>query len=129
MSKRIVVIDDCTLTRAIISDMLQEAGYVVATADSGMTANSHIYTTPPPDLIIIDVEMPQLKGDFKVKLLKKRKESANIPVLLISAKTEAVLNKLAHDAGADGYLSKPLDKKVVLDTIGLILNSTNAPFD
>ena len=129
MPKKIVVIDDCNLTRAIISDMLQEAGYVVATADSGMSANIHIYTTPPPDLIIIDVEMPQLKGDFKVKLLKKRKESANIPILLISAKSESVLNKLAHDSGADGYLSKPLDKKVVLATIGSVLNLTDDPLD
>ena len=115
--KRIVVIDDCNLTRTILKDMLEESGYDVVTASSGIEANPYIFAVPGPALMIIDVEMPMLNGDRKVRLLKEREASRAIPVLLISAKSSAELEKLAAASGAEGYLQKPVKKDLVLETV------------
>jgi DNA-binding response OmpR family regulator len=121
MKKNIVIIDDCKLTLAIARDILEEAGFDVATAETGIAANQFIFGGTPPDLIVIDVEMPMLNGDQKVTLLKKRKRSSEIPILMISAKPEEELSSLATGVGADGYLCKPLQSSTLLEKIQTLI--------
>jgi len=108
--KRILIIDDEKVSLAVTGDMLREAGFEVETADSALAANAHIYGPAQPDVILMDVMMPFLDGDKKVELLRKREASKNIPVILISAKPEGELEAIARKSGADGFLTKPLDK-------------------
>ncbi|PLY07717.1 MAG: two-component system response regulator [Desulfuromonas sp.] len=115
--KRVILIDDCKLTLAMARDILEPAGYEVLTAESGIEANQHIYATPPPDLIMIDVVMPMLQGDRKVKLLKDRETSAKIPVLLMSSKSLDELEVLVRESGADGYMQKPLRPQNLLQAV------------
>ncbi len=119
--KRIVVIDDCRLTRTIIKDILSAEGFRVFTAETGVEANSFIFTDPRPDLLIVDVEMPMLKGTDKVRLLKGQQGSSAIPVLLISGKSEEELSALSRSCGADGYLCKPVGREALLDQVGRLL--------
>ena len=107
--KRCVVIDDSQLVLAMATDALEAAGFEVAATDSGIEANQYIFGTPPPDIIIIDVMMPLLSGDQKVRLLKDREKSRNIPVLLMSTKSIEELEQLTESSGADGYIQKPFD--------------------
>lgn len=116
-SKRIVVIDDCRLTLAIARDILEEAGFEVLTAETGIDANGYIYGTPQPDLILVDVEMPMLRGDRKVRLLKAAEASRDIPVILMSQKPAAEMERLARASGADSYLVKPLRREALLEQI------------
>ncbi|HXV22097.1 MAG TPA: response regulator [Desulfuromonadales bacterium] len=113
--RRIVVIDDCRLTLAIARDILEQGGYEVFTAESGIDANNIIYGAARPDLILLDVEMPMLRGDRKVQLLKKSERSRDIPVVLISNRPAAELAAIARACGADGYLVKPLRKDSLLE--------------
>jgi DNA-binding response OmpR family regulator len=115
--KRIVIIDDCRLTLTMARDILEEAGYEVLTAETGIEANQHIYANPSPDLILLDVVMPMLQGDSKVKLLKNRESSARIPVLLISSKSIQELESLVTSSGADGFMQKPLRPQTLLSTV------------
>ena len=115
--KRIVVIDDCRLTLAIARDILEEAGFEVLTAETGIDANGYIYGTPQPDLILVDVEMPMLRGDRKVRLLKAAEASRDIPVILMSQKPAAEMERLARASGADSYLVKPLRREALLEQI------------
>ncbi len=108
-AKRCLIIDDSPLVLAMAGDALTAAGFEVLTADFGMDANKYIYSDPPPDIILIDVMMPMLSGDQKVKLLKQRESSRNIPILLISSKSDSELAELVKTSGADGYLRKPFD--------------------
>jgi len=116
-SKRIVIVDDCRLSCAIAKDILTDAGFDVVTATTGLEANPHIYGSPRPDLILLDIEMPMLKGDQKVRLLKERPSSKDIPVLLISSKREEDLAEIARLSGADGFLCKPLRKDSLFEAL------------
>lgn len=107
MKKHIVVIDDDNLILTMAKDFLQAAGFQVSTSDNGLFSNHIIYSSNPPDLIIIDLMMPLLNGDHKIKTLKSKDRSRNIPVLLMSSKKSDELQQVAKAAGADGIISKP----------------------
>ena len=107
MPKHILVIDDSTVILEMISDFLSEAGYRVSIAKDCIYSNDLIYSGTPPDLIILDIMMPFMTGEKKLRLLKSRVKSRNIPVLLISSKEERELSAIVTAGGADGYLAKP----------------------
>jgi CheY-like chemotaxis protein len=119
--KRIVVIDDSKLVLAIATEALEGAGFEVLTTDSGIEANRFIYSSRRPDLILIDVMMPLLNGDRKVRLLKERESSRHIPVILMSTKTRDELEQLTRESGADGYIQKPFDEASLVQQIDRIL--------
>jgi DNA-binding response OmpR family regulator len=117
MAKHIVVIDDCRVTLAVLTDMLENAGFRVSTAEDGIYSNHLIYNSSPPDMILLDVMMPHMSGDKKAKKIKERKGSSAIPVLLISSKDESELSEMACRSGADGFLQKPFTSEKLLQTV------------
>jgi len=117
MAKHIVIIDDCRVTLAILTDMLEYAGFRVTTAEDSIYSNHLIYNSSPPDLILLDVMLPHMSGDKKARKLKERKNSHDIPVLLISSKDETELARLVASSGADGFLQKPFTADKLLDTV------------
>ena len=115
MSQRsIVVIDNDEVTLEIVKAILAAEGYGVRTAVSAVGANEHIYGNRPPDLILLDVMMPFLDGPKKIEFLKERESSRDIPVVLISSKSRTELSRLARQAGAVGFVSKPIGKEDLL---------------
>jgi CheY-like chemotaxis protein len=120
-NKRIVVIDDSKLVLAVAADALQGAGFEVITTESGIEANQFIYASRRPDLILIDVMMPLLNGDRKVRLLKERETSRHIPVVLMSTKPMEELKQLAQASGADGFIQKPFDEASLVRQVRRIL--------
>jgi CheY-like chemotaxis protein len=121
MPQRVLVIDDSKLVLAIASEALESAGYEVFATDSGIDANRYIYSLRRPDLILIDVMMPLLNGDRKVRLLKEREASRGIPVVLMSTKPREELAEIARKAGADGFLPKPFTGQSLLRQVRLLL--------
>jgi DNA-binding response OmpR family regulator len=123
MSKHIVVIDDCPVTLAIVSDYLAEAGFNVATAECGVYSNHLIYGSRAPDLILLDVIMPLMSGEKKAMLIKRREKSSRIPLLLMSSKEEDELKSIAARSGADGYLTKPFSAGKLVHAIETFLTA------
>jgi len=120
--KKILVIDDSELVLAMASDALKGAGYEVFTATNGIEANSFIFSTANrPDLIIIDIMMPLLDGNKKAKILKEKDFSKDIPIMFISSKSEAELEKLVAEAGADGYICKPFTNQGIVNSVRKLL--------
>jgi DNA-binding response OmpR family regulator len=117
MAKHIVVIDDCRVTLAMVTDMLEEAGFRVTTAEDSVYSNHLIYNSSPPDLILLDVMMPHMSGDKKARILKNRDKSCDIPVLLISSKEEDELLTMVARSGANGFLKKPFSAEQLLHTV------------
>ncbi|TLM65549.1 MAG: response regulator [Deltaproteobacteria bacterium] len=119
--KHILVIDDDPVVLVMARDFLEDAGYRVSVANDAIYSNDVIYGSDPPDLILMDVMMPLMSGDKKVRALKRRDRSSNIPVLLISGKEENELQRLAGEVGADGYLTKPFNAEKLVGGIRLHL--------
>ena len=113
----ILVIDDDPVVLAMTRDFLEDAGYRVSTAADAIYSNDVIYSQDPPALILMDVMMPLMSGDKKVRALKRRDQSSNIPVLLISGKSETELQRIADEVGADGFLTKPFNAAKLVNTI------------
>ncbi|ACH39396.1 MULTISPECIES: response regulator [Citrifermentans] len=107
MAKTILIIDDSEVVLTMAMDALVQAGYEVLTATNGIEANRFIFSKKRPDLIIMDIMMPMLDGNKKAKLLKENEVSKDIPILLLSSKSENEMRELAAEAGANGYILKP----------------------
>ena len=107
MQKIILIIDDSELVLAMAKDALEAAGYLVQIATNGIEANKFIFSKDKPSLIIMDVMMPMLDGNKKAKILKENDMSRDIPILLLSSKSEEEMQRLTEEAGADGYIIKP----------------------
>ncbi len=117
MKKRVLVVDDSEIVLGKASEALVAAGYDVETALSAMEADDYLYGTDRPDLVILDVMMPQLDGDKKAKLLKLDDRTKDIPILLLSSKSEDDLLLLAKEACCDGFIRKPFTSDQLLTKV------------
>jgi two-component system, OmpR family, alkaline phosphatase synthesis response regulator PhoP len=115
--QKILIVDDSELVLAMARDALEEAGYEVCTATNGIEANSFIFSKNRPDLIILDVMLPMLDGNKKAKLLKEKEFSKQIPILLISSKSEEDLTRLTAEAGVDGFIRKPFTNAGIVASV------------
>lgn len=114
MEKQVLIIDDSELVLAMAKDALGDAGFEVATATNGIEANRYIFSRKQPDLIIMDIMMPMLDGNKKAKILKENEMSRNIPILLLSSKSDDEMRMLTEEAGADGYILKPFSASEIV---------------
>lgn len=119
--QKILVVDDSELVLAMARDALEEAGFEVFTAANGIEANSVIFSRNKPDLIILDVMLPMLDGNKKAKLLKEKDFSKEIPIVLLSSKSEEELRRLVEDAGGEGYIRKPFTPWQIVTTVRKVL--------
>jgi two-component system, OmpR family, alkaline phosphatase synthesis response regulator PhoP len=115
--QRILIVDDSELVLVMARDALEEAGFEVFTATNGIEANSYIFSVNKPDLIILDVMLPMLDGNKKAKLLREKEFSREIPILLLSSKSEDELRRLTAEAGADGFIRKPFTSAGIVASV------------
>ena len=121
MNEKILIIDDSELVLAMAKDALDQAGYQVLTATNGIEANRFIFSKDRPDLIIMDIMMPMLDGNKKAKLLKENEVSRDIPILLLSSKSEAEMRELVDEAKANGYILKPFTPAQIVQAVRGVL--------
>ena len=107
MKKKILFVDDEPDILTITTFMLKKMGYEVFGAAEGQKALTLAYQKNP-DLIILDVYLPGMKGDEIAKVLKKDKKTKHIPIILISADV-TTLEARFKKCGADDYLGKPFE--------------------
>lgn len=122
MVKKILLAEDDPDIRLILKMVLKDAGYEVETHAAGhaiVEKRDHW-----PDLFILDKALPTIDGLAICKFLKLKEETRNIPIIMISAYHK--LRSKAREVGADGFLEKPFDLKVLLDQVGRHLQSQEA---
>ena len=119
--KRILIVDDSELVLVMARDPLEAAGYEVVTASSGIEANSFIFSSRKPDLIILDVMLPMLDGNKKAKLLREKDFSKEIPILLLSSKSEEELRYMVSESGANGFIRKPFTSEGIVARVREII--------
>jgi len=110
---QILVVDDEPDSLALLTSVLVEEGYQVRPADSGKLALAFVETSPP-DLILLDMRMPDMDGMETLRRLKARIESREIPVVFVSGSTEADARVESLELGAVDFVTKPFNRAELL---------------
>ncbi len=105
MKKTILIVDDEKEIRELLRLYIEKDGYAVIQAENGLEALKQAASTRI-DLAVIDIMMPELDG---YQLIKGLREHSNLPIIVVSAKTENHEKILGLDLGADDYVTKPFD--------------------
>ncbi len=119
--KRILVVDDDPGDRKLIRNILGKK-YIVTEASNGKEGLNSI-CSEKPDLIIMDVMMPELDGYSTCSMIKRDPSTADIPVIMLTGVKDELNIRLADKIGVSGYLTKPPDKQELLDKINQLLLS------
>lgn len=111
MPDKILTVDDCRLDRELTSMMLRKAGYDVlalAGAEGVLETVEHEH----PDLILLDIMMPDIDGRQLLSALRAKWSQVELPVIMLTAKSEAEDVVEALNLGANDFIAKPVDFKV-----------------
>ena len=112
--KRVLVVDDASLVRMYYRAALEGAGFAVEEALNGIEALEHLLTGAF-DLLIVDVNMPQMDGLTFVETVRAESTPvSSVPVLMTSTEDEPQRVAAARDAGANFYLIKPLSQETLV---------------
>jgi len=114
--KHIVIVDDETGFRMMLRKILEAAGYRVSEAKNALG----VFTLATYDLMLLDIQMPGIDG-YKVLASIKENKSTAAPVLILTALTDPVHKTRALEAGADGFMVKPVNKDALLAKIAELL--------
>jgi DNA-binding response OmpR family regulator len=125
MKKKILVVDDEEDILHFLELVLREKGYDVVTAMNGHEALTTAQIEKP-DLVLLDIMMPQMDGWEVLKLLRVDDETANIPVAMLSARTEAKDRVQGLQEGAIDYICKPFSLQELLAKIETIFGQPAA---
>ena len=106
-ARRLLLVEDSSTMRRMISTLLKDEGYEITTAVDGKDGLAKAFEVPPPDLILTDYEMPELDGAGLCREVKRHVGLRSIPVLMLTTLSETQHKITGLDAGADDYIQKP----------------------
>jgi DNA-binding response OmpR family regulator len=124
MPKKILIVDDDQDTVRMVKLMLDKQGYSVVTATDGEKAIS-LTQIEQPDLILLDIMMPDVDGYEVTKKLRNEPSTSHIPIIMFTAKTQLEDKLLAFDVGADDFISKPSQPKELFAHIKAVLGRSS----
>lgn len=114
-SRRILIADDDKDIAAVLTVMLEDAGYEVKSTANGQTAQR--VCDYLPDLLLLDIRMAGVDGGDICRHLKSQQLTKHIPIIMISANQDT--EKIAREVGADDFITKPFDMENLLAKIKL----------
>lgn len=120
MTIRIMAVDDSAVSRKFVTDTLAPAGYEVFAIASGPEALEKVDAIKP-DLIILDVTMPEMNGYEVCQRLRGMKYSAKLPIVMLTAEITLEDKMKGFEAGADDYMTKPFEPKELLARVKIWL--------
>lgn len=123
---KILIVDDEPDAIELITFNLQNAGFQVVTADDGAAALRKVRSAAP-DLIVLDLMLPEIDGLEVCKLLRRDPATAAIPILMLTAKASEVDRILGLELGADDYVTKPFSPRELVLRIRKLLERGQKP--
>ena len=109
----VLVVDDTPDNLQLISELLMDR-YRVKVANNGAKALRVAQASPAPDLILLDIMMPEMDGYEVCRQLKANPQTCGIPVIFLTAKSEVAAEQLGFDLGAADYITKPISPPILL---------------
>jgi class 3 adenylate cyclase len=113
----VLIVDDDATNRTLLRDPLEVHGYEIVEAENGEQA-LQLVAQRPPDVILLDVMMPRMDGYEVCRRLKKDGHTASIPILMVTALSERMERLMGIAAGANDFLTKPVDLQEVALRVG-----------
>ncbi len=123
MSAKILIVDDEQDILEMLQYNLRKEGYEILLARDGQQALHHAATLP--DLIVLDIMMPELDGLEVCKRLRANEATAKIPILILTAKTTEIDEIIGLELGADDYMQKPISLHVLIARIKALLRRSH----
>lgn len=126
MSKRVLIVEDDLLNRLLFSELLEGDGFTaeLVTDERQALATAHDFM---PDLIIMDIYLPHLSGLSLIRMLKNDAALAHIPVLAVTGYVGKGEEGRVRQAGASGYLAKPVSIQSFRTAVADLLQPDGAP--
>jgi DNA-binding response OmpR family regulator len=121
MKKSVLVVDDEWRTREMLRMLLELEDYEVFEAEDGLDAleKAELFN---PDVMILDVMMPKMDGIDTCKALRRNEKTADLPIIMLSGKTQEQAIREGLAAGATAYMTKPMSHKELLTNIHAAIN-------
>lgn len=123
MSEKILIVEDEIRIRKLLHDYFKREGYEILEASDGQLALNIFKSNPDVSLIILDIMIPKLDG-FSV--CKSLREISEVPIIMLTAKSEESDKLLGFDLGADEYVTKPFSPKVLVARSKALLKRATA---
>jgi len=124
MSKTILVIEDNEDNMALITQLLESAGYTVEKAVTGMEGFEKTLELRP-DIILLDIQLPDIEGTEVLQKIRSHKEIENVAIVAVTSYAMTGDREKLLAAGCTGYIEKPIDPFRILEELELILRSKN----
>lgn len=121
MNKKILLIDDEFRMRKLLADYFKREGFLIYEAENGKRA-LELLSTMAVDLIVLDIMMPEMDGLEFCKLVRK---DSNVPIIIVTAKSEEEDDLLGFGLGADDYVTKPFSPKILIAKAKALLKRTS----
>lgn len=122
MAKRILVVDDSNTARASIEYTLKKGDYDVVTADDGTTGLEIINAQTNIDMVITDLNMPQMDGITFIKNIRAKDAYKYTPILMLTTESQEQKKMEGKAAGASGWLVKPFNPNQLIDVVKKFLS-------
>lgn len=120
----ILLVDDNADIRFLARMVLERGGHTVFEVEGGMEALSFLDQSDPPDLVVLDVQMPVMTGWETLEAIRARDGAGHLPVVMCSVKTAPNV-KVARELGCDGYIGKPFRVSELVDQVDTVLAAHN----
>ncbi len=113
MARKVLIVDDAQVDRQNLEKIVSEAGHLALLADSGAQAIERALRDKP-DLILMDVNMPDMDGFAATRKLKAEDATKDIPVIFVTGKNQKADIAWGQMLGAKGYITKPYSREQIL---------------
>jgi DNA-binding response OmpR family regulator len=125
MRKKILVVEDDPDQLEVIRFTLKNAGFAIGTATNGIDAVKKAQTVPP-DLIMLDVMMPELDGFAVCETLRGNPATASIPILMLTGLCSHISRLVGYESGATDYVIKPFDAEQLVSRVEKLLDQSSS---
>lgn len=122
---RVLIVEDNALNMRLFSDLLEASGYETLKCVDGAKAVG-LALEEKPDLVVMDIQLPEVSGLDITRWLKDDERTRDIPVLAVTAFAMRTDELLVREAGCEGYLSKPIQVRSFLETVNHLVQGREA---
>lgn len=121
MGKTALIVDDSRTMRQMVAFTLTNAGFTVVEAEDGKDAINKVSGGAKMDIVVTDLNMPEMDGIALIKELRKMSTFKFTPILMLTTESAMEKKKEGKEAGATGWIVKPFNPEVLLKTIAKVL--------